>query len=205
MVEISVEEIVQIHNSVVQRFKISQGIINQGILDAIVKRPELKIGNNEYVYKDVFSKTACIVEGIIRWHPFADGNKRTALLVAIFYLKLEGYGVAVPLSTVRYTVKIAKNNKTDEKNTQKLIKNIAKWLEKYSGRNKEELTNKITIHIIIPYRVLGFLIKLGFKKYVKRVIDRWMALDMYPEYEKEQKDIFDFINETVEASLNVFE
>lgn len=204
MVEISAEEIIKIHAYVVEWFKISQGVINKGVLEAITKRPELKIGNDEYVYKNVFSRAAALMESIIRWHPVAGGNKRTALLTTIFYLKLEGYGVAVPLSAVRYTVKIAKNDKTDEKNTRKLINEIATWLMNHSGRTERELTGKATIFLLIPYRFLGFLVRIGLKNYVKNKISYWMAFDIYPEYEKEARDIIKFIDDTVAASLNVF-
>lgn len=204
MVEISVEEIIALHNSVVERFKITQGIINQGNLDAVTRRPELKI-NNEYVYKDSFSKAASILEGIIRWHPFADGNKRTALLATIYYLKLEGYGLAVPLSAVRYTVTIAKNNNTDDKSTQKLIKKISRWLRAHSGSSKLDLLSRIIFYIVIPYRFLLLLDKLGFSNYVKKKISEWMAFDIYPEYVKEANQIIAFINETIKASINVFE
>jgi len=204
MVEISVEEIVALHNSVVERFKITEGIINQGNLEAAAKRPELKI-DDKYIYKDSFSKAASLLEAIIRWHPFADGNKRTALLATIYYLKLEGYGVAVPLSAVRYTVTIAKNDKIDDKSTQQLIKEISNWLRVHSGSNTLDLLGSIVIHLILPYLFLGFLAKLGFTKYVERKVDYWMAFDIYPEYVKEADDIVDFINGTVEASFKVFD
>jgi death-on-curing protein len=203
MVEITVEEIVELHNLVIERFKITRGIINQGSLESIVKRPELQI-NGKYVYNDVFSKAASILEGIIRWHPFADGNKRTALLATIYYLKLEGYGVAVPLSAVRYTVTIAKNDKSDEESTKKLIKQISNWLRVHSGSNKLDLWGSVLIHVVIPYRFLGFLFRLGFKKYVAKKVGYWMAFDIYPEYVKEADYIIDFIDETLEASFNVF-
>lgn len=203
MVEISVEEILELHNSVVKRFKITQGIINQGNLEAVVKRPETQI-NNEYVYKDVFSQAASILEGIIRWHPFADGNKRTALLATLYYLKLEGYGVAVPLSAVRYTVKIAKNNNIDDEHTQKLIREISSWLSNHSGRTSFDLLGKIGMYLIIPYTFFQFLDRIGFHKYVNKKIGYWMAFDIYPEYEKEANDIADFISETVRASINLF-
>jgi death on curing protein len=121
MVEISVEEILTLHNSVIERFKITPGVIHQGNLESIAQRPELRI-SGKYVYNDVFLRAASLLEGIIRLHPFADGNKRTALLATVYYLRLEGYGTAIPLSAVRYTVKVAKNDKNDEQNTQKLIK-----------------------------------------------------------------------------------
>jgi len=204
MSEISVEEIVSLHDSVIKRFKITKGIINHSNLESVVERPNLQV-NGEYIYKDVFSKAASILEGMIRWHPFADGNKRTALLATLYFLKLEGYGTAVPLSAVRYTVQIAKNKKNDEKHTQRLIEQIAYWLEIHSGHDQEELNRKIRIHIIIPYRLLGFLVQIHLTKLAKWWVDRWMALDIYPEYEKESSEIFAFINDTLEASMNVFQ
>lgn len=203
MVEISVEEILELHNSVVERFKITKGTINQGNLEAVVQRPETRI-NGEYVYKDVFSKAASILEGLIRWHPFADGNKRTALLATLYYLKLEGYGVAVPLSAVRYTVRIARNESTDECDTQKLIREIASWLNNHSARTPFDLLGKIGLYLVIPYSFLQFLDKIGFRKYVNRKIAYWMAFDIYPEYEKEADDIANFIAETVKAGIHLF-
>lgn len=203
MVEISVEEILELHGLVVKRFKITQGVINQGNLEAVAKRPETKI-NNEYVYKGTFLQAASILEGMIRWHPFADGNKRTALLATLYYLKLDGYAVAVPLSAVRYTVKIAKNENTDDKETQKLITEIAQWLNNHSGRTPQELLGKIGLYIVIPYSFLRFLAKIGFSDYVNRKIAYWMAFDIYPEYVKDADNIAEFIQETVRAGINLF-
>lgn len=203
MVEISVEEILKLHKSVVERFKITEGVLNQGNLEAVVKRPQTTI-NSKYVYENVFLQAASILEAIIRWHPFADGNKRTALLATLYYLKLEGYAVAVPLSAVRYTVKIARNESTDDKDTQKLILEISQWLNNHSGRTPRDLFGKLSLYIIIPYSFLQFLDRIGFKKYVNRKIAYWMAFDIYPEYEKEAANIIDFIQETVRASVNLF-
>lgn len=162
------------HKSVVERFKITRGVVHQGNLESIVQRPELRI-NGKHVYADVFSKAASLLEGIIRLHPFADGNKRTALLATIYYLRLEGYGIAVPLSAVRYTVKIAKNDKNDERNTKKLIREIADWLSNHSAKSKRQLLGRIAIHITLPYLFLIFLAKIGFKKYVfKRFLTGWL-------------------------------
>lgn len=204
MVELSVEEIIRLHDSVIERFKITHGIINQSNLESVVKRPQLQV-NGEYIYKDVFSKAASLLEGMIRWHPFADGNKRTALLTTLYFLKLEGYGTAVPLSAVRYTVKIAKNEKNDEQSTKKLIQEISNWLNNHSAKTKRELDGKIALHIMIPYGFLIFMHKIGFRGYVGRKISNWMAFDIYPEYVKEADEIVSFINDTIKASQRVFD
>ncbi|MGI0087984.1 MAG: type II toxin-antitoxin system death-on-curing family toxin [Nitrosotalea sp.] len=201
MVKLSSDEIISIHDKITDRFKITKGVINKSILDAIVERPELQLEDHNYVYDSVFSKAAAILEGIIRWHPFADGNKRTALATSVYYLKLEGYAIALPLSAVRFTVNIANNDKTDSISTQKLIEEITTWFRAHSDRNKLLLLGKLGLYIGIPYRFYQFLIKLGFLNYVYKKVAYWMAFDIYPEYAKEMSEIAKFIQETVDTSL----
>jgi len=204
MADLSVEEIITIHNKICKLFGIPHGIINKGNLAAVVERPNTIINGKE-IFPDVHSKAASLLEGIIRWHPFADGNKRTALLTMTYYLKLEGYGFALPLSAVRYTVKIAKNQYTDEKHTKKLLKEITQWIQNHSGRTKKELRGKLVVYLIIPYRFLGFLVRIKLERFATRIVSKWMAFDMYPEYKKTADEIMDFINETLTASLKVFD
>jgi len=204
MIELSADEIIQIHDKVVTRFKITPGVINKSNLASIVERPNIIIDNKE-MYPDVYSKAASLLEGIIRWHPFADGNKRTALLVMIYFLKLEGYGMALPLSAIRYSVKIAKERQIDESNTKKLIKDISIWIEQHSGKTTDELNRKMFVYLEIPYRFLAFLARIKLERVVKRVVGKWMAFDLYPEYEQDAGDIVDFIQETLAASMRVFD
>lgn len=203
MVKLSVDEIITIHNRIVDRFKITSGIINKGILEAIIERPELKLENQAYLYNNVYSKAAVILEGMIRWHPFADGNKRTALATAIYYLTLEGYATALPLSAVRYTVNIAKNDNIDSVSTQQLINEISNWFREHSDRKPLVLFGKLVVHVIIPYRFLMILTKLGFENFVYRKVQNWMAFDIYPEYQKEVNQIVAFIQDTLTSSLKV--
>ncbi len=157
------------------------------------------------MYPDVYTKAAALLEGIIRWHPFADGNKRTALLTMIYFLKLEGYGMALPLSAIRYSVKIAKNRHMDEGNTKKMIRDISIWINRHSGKTPKELGTKITLYLVIPYKFLGFLTKIKLDRVVRRIVGKWMAFDLYPEYEQDANDIAAFIHETLAASVNVFD
>ncbi|AIC15552.1 hypothetical protein NVIE_013170 [Nitrososphaera viennensis EN76] len=77
------------------------------------------------------------MEAIIRWHPFTDGNKRTALVAVSAYLAINGYLLIVPLSAVRYTVNIAKEQRTDANSNAKLVKSIAKWIKKHSAPKED--------------------------------------------------------------------
>ena len=200
MVDICVDEIISIHDRVSKQFGIPQGIINKGNLVAVVDRPNTVINGKE-VFPDIHSKSASLVEGIIRWHPFADGNKRTALLTMMHYLQLEGYGFALPLSAVRYTVKIAENQYLDEEHTKKLLREVTRWIKNHSVRTEREMRIKLLVYIIIPYKFLVFLFSIKLGRFAYRIISRWMAFDLYPEYQKEAREVMYFINETLTASM----
>lgn len=204
MKEITSDEIIHIHERVVKKFNITSGIINRGLIDAVVKRPMTQIGDSFIPFDNPYKKAASLMEGIIRWHPFADGNKRTALLVMIYYMSKEEYGVALPLGAVRFTVEIAKNEKTDEKDTKKLIKKISNWIENHSGNSLNMIKGKFFIQLTLPYKILEFLYRIGFHSYAENKVKKWLALDIYPEYEQEAEKIAEFINDCLSDSLDMY-
>ena len=204
MKKISEEEITTIHNLVVKQFKIADGTINKGILDAIVQRPDTIIGKDFVPYDNVYSRAASLLEGIIRWHPFADGNKRTALLTMVYYLKLEGYGIILSLNTVRYSVKIAEHEDKDENDTKVFLKDITLWIKNHSGKTKQELNIKIWLYVQAPNSILRFLLKLGFKNYVVKKVSNALAFDIYPEYINEIEDIIEFMNDILRETMKPF-
>lgn len=126
-------------------------------------------------------------------------------MTTVYYLKLQGYATVVPLSAVRYTVKIAKNENIEQKDTEKLIKEIAQWLKNHSGKSRKELDGKIALYVNLPYRILTILHKIGFKGYVENKIREWLAFDIYPEYEKEVQEIIDFVHLILNESTNIFD
>jgi death on curing protein len=46
------------------------------------------------IHPDPYAKAAVLLRGISRNHPFKDGNKRTALLLATYFLQLCGYDIS---------------------------------------------------------------------------------------------------------------
>ena len=67
-------------------------------------------------------------EGIIRLHPFIDGNKRTALAVTQEFLIENDLIFVIPISAVRFAVQIAKTNVLESEKIEKLVFNIEKWI-----------------------------------------------------------------------------
>lgn len=65
------EEIIKIHDDVIQRTGGTSGIINEGMLDFVLEHMK--------VPKDIVGQALTLLFGIIERHPFVDGNKRTGL------------------------------------------------------------------------------------------------------------------------------
>ena len=66
----------------------SDGIRDGGLLDSALGRPRNLAAYSDDV--DAFALAAAYAYGIARNHPFIDGNKRTAFVVAAFFLDLQG-------------------------------------------------------------------------------------------------------------------
>lgn len=63
------------------------GIKNPGQLEASLMAPQHR---HFYEQADVFACAACLCYSIAMNHPFGDGNKRTALISGMFFLRLNG-------------------------------------------------------------------------------------------------------------------
>lgn len=77
------------------------GLRDEGLLLSAMARPENLEAYGENV--DVAALAASYAFGIAKNHPFLDGNKRTALVVAVTFINLNGYDFDAP-SDDTYTV-----------------------------------------------------------------------------------------------------
>jgi death on curing protein len=66
-----------------------EGIRDEGLLQSALARPQNLLAYGDPP-PDLASLTAAYAYGIARNHPFVDGNKRTALIVARLFLLLNG-------------------------------------------------------------------------------------------------------------------
>jgi death-on-curing protein len=78
---------IHMHDAAIHRHGGLPGIRDQGALQSALARPA-----NLEAYKDpdIADLAAAYAYGIIRNHPFADGNKRTAYAVAVTFLRNNG-------------------------------------------------------------------------------------------------------------------
>jgi death on curing protein len=65
------------------------GVRDRGLLQSALARPHQlhAYGNNP----DAIDMAASYIAGIVRNHPFIDGNKRTGFLVGVLFLELNGF------------------------------------------------------------------------------------------------------------------
>jgi death-on-curing protein len=65
----------------------ASGLRDAALLDSALARP---LNLHAYGQGDICVLAAAYASGIVRNHPFVDGNKRTAFLVAYVFLRLNG-------------------------------------------------------------------------------------------------------------------
>lgn len=74
MSDLTVEKIIEIHDEIILKFEGAKGVLSESTLHFMVFRVN-KIQN-------IFKRAATVLHAIGSQHPFVDGNKRTALVVA---------------------------------------------------------------------------------------------------------------------------
>jgi death on curing protein len=87
---ITLEELVVIHTRVIHETGGSHGVLHPGALETALARPFTSFGGTD-LFGDLWSKVAALIHSLIAFHPFVDGNKRTALVAADVCLRLNGY------------------------------------------------------------------------------------------------------------------
>ena len=113
------EAVPLLHAYLLELFGGSPGLRDEGGLEAALARPQ-----NLYVYGEsgIFELAATYVGGIVRNHPFIDGNKRTGLAIALTFLETNGYITRLDEDeTVQMTLALAAREIEEEA--------FARWLE----------------------------------------------------------------------------
>lgn len=77
-----------IHNEQLSEHNGQSGIRDITLLESALARPQ-----NLYAYQNptIFELAASYAYGIIKNHPFIDGNKRSSFVVSLLFLELNGY------------------------------------------------------------------------------------------------------------------
>jgi death-on-curing protein len=79
----------EIHSVALQEFGGTAGVRDAALLDSAVAAPQATFGGAS-VYADLTEVAAAYLFFLCRNHAFVDGNKRTAMMAAIVFLRLNG-------------------------------------------------------------------------------------------------------------------
>ncbi len=95
---VKLEFVLALHKRQVSEHGGTDGMRDEGLLLSALARPENLFAYGENV--DVAALAASYAFGIAKNHAFLDGNKRTATVVAITFLNLNGSDLEAPLPEV---------------------------------------------------------------------------------------------------------
>jgi death on curing protein len=82
-------DVLALHDRLLSLHGGASGLRDQGLLLSALARPQQQLANAESA--DVIDMATAYTSGIVRNHPFVDGNKRTGFLVGILFLEMNGF------------------------------------------------------------------------------------------------------------------
>lgn len=89
----SEECVIQLHNELIKLFGGTYGLRDVNLLRAALTRPFGGLANGTKFFPTIIEQSAALLEAMIEYHPFVDGNKRTATITTLFYLEDNGYSL----------------------------------------------------------------------------------------------------------------
>lgn len=124
MHHLTLEEILQLHAMLIQKYGGSHGVRDIGRLEAVVATQSQSVFGTE-LYQTVFEKAAAMARGVIADHPFYDGNKRTGMLAGLTFIELNGHVFKAQKGELEdFAVKIATDHLS--------VEAIAVWLQTHA-------------------------------------------------------------------------
>ncbi|OOF81763.1 type II toxin-antitoxin system death-on-curing family toxin [Rodentibacter caecimuris] len=159
---ITIEDATIVHEYLADYYENSEdpisprGIKDQGLFESAIHRPFMTIGGKD-AYPTVLDKGAALFHGVISNHCFHNGNKRTALLLTMCYLDLNGFWIdkCNDEELFEFTRKVASHEISENRNNE--VKKIKEFIRKNSRKT-------IKNNRPLSYNELAKLLNLaGFK------------------------------------------
>ena len=115
-----------IHDRQIARHGGASGLRDEGLLQGALQRP---INKWQYENSDTFGCAAAYAFGVAKAHAFVDGNKRTAFVTSVTFLRLNGWHfVTEPVEGVTFMEDLASGAVSEE--------SFRNWLEQSSTKIK---------------------------------------------------------------------
>ncbi len=122
---LNTDEVILIHERILDRFGGAGGLRDWGLLDSAVNRLRATF-NEKDLYPDIFTKAATLGHSLILNHPFVDGNKRTAWEAMRTFIEENEYSLQAEHDEI-----IELMLKIEDKSLG--VDQITSWLQDHSG------------------------------------------------------------------------
>jgi death on curing protein len=80
---------IEVHDNLIDEYGGRKGILHEGLLRSALEMPKARFDGKD-LHRTIFDKTAAYLFHIIQNHPFVDGNKRTASMIAMVFFASNG-------------------------------------------------------------------------------------------------------------------
>jgi len=120
MIEVSKKQVIKYHEEIINISGGSGGLRDEGMLESALASAFQTFGGED-LYPTITAKISRVAYGIIRNHPFVDGNKRIGIATMVALLKVNNLNVSFTDSEiVKIGLDIA-NGKMDDGQLNALI------------------------------------------------------------------------------------
>jgi death-on-curing protein len=89
---LDLEEVLEIHRDQLERYGGRNGVRDLGLLQSALAMPQAG-SSTAYYHSDLFEMAAAYLFHIVKDHPFVDGNKRTGVVAAMVFLRMNAIEV----------------------------------------------------------------------------------------------------------------
>ena len=170
----SIQDVQIIIERLNMRHGINATIMYEGQLKFILEKPRMRIYCSE-LYPELYQKAAALMEGLTKAHTLTDGNKRCAMNVAEYMIKVNGAELVLPLKTIRLSVDTAEDEE------DKMSKEIQQWFRVHTASSTDQLSILLE-EIVEEESIIRNLLDQKKLKEADELLDKWMAFDSYPEH-----------------------
>ena len=128
-IHLTVDIVREIHAEAIKRFGGLEGVRDENLLASAVLTPQSSFGGKS-PYADIIEVAAAYLFYLCGNHPFFDGNKRTAMMAAIVFLRLNGIEPAPDSDQWEEFVLDVAASKIDRDATTRRLRTLLKRLRK---------------------------------------------------------------------------
>lgn len=126
MIWVTTEDVIAIHQRIIERTGGLEGLRDRGGLEAALRAPLQTFGDAE-LFPDDIDKIARLGYGLVSNHAFVDGNKRIAAMMVQLLLKWNGYTLVLQRGELAdMFISMAAGNAGQAE--------LAEWILRHSGR-----------------------------------------------------------------------